>query len=81
MNVAADNLDNKIDLIEFEARCLEILDGLVAPGIVVTKEGRSVARITPLAVVTNEQLIGSMSGQISINGDIFSTGLEWDAQS
>ena len=50
-------------------------------GIIITQEGRPVARITPLATVNNEALIGSMKGQISINGEIFSTGLEWDAQS
>ncbi len=81
MSIHETNLDNTIDMTEFKARCLEILDQLVAPGIVVTKEGRPVARITPVVAVNNEPLIGSMKGQIIINGDIFSTGLEWNAQS
>lgn len=81
MSIHETNLDNTIDMTEFKTRCLEILDQLVAPGIVVTKEGRPVARITPVVAVNNEPLIGSMKGQISINGDIFSTGLEWNAQS
>ena len=81
MHIHEPDLDNTIDMTEFKTRCLEILDQLVAPGIVVTKEGRPVARITPVVAVNNEPLIGSMKGQLSINGDIFSTNLEWDAQS
>ncbi len=81
MNVAEHRLDITIDLADFKARCLEILEQLVAPGIIVTKEGRPVARITPVVAVNNKPLIGSMKGQISIHGDIFSTGIKWDAQS
>lgn len=75
------NLDSSIDLIEFRARCLEVLEHLVEPGLTITKEGRPLARITPVVAVNNEPLIGSMKGQIAIHGDVFSTGIEWDAQS
>jgi antitoxin (DNA-binding transcriptional repressor) of toxin-antitoxin stability system len=75
------NLDPSIDLVEFKARCLEVLEHLVAPGLVVTKDGRPLARITPVVAVNNEPLIGSMKGQIAIHGDVFSTGIEWDAES
>ena len=72
----ADNLSTySIDLLEFKARYLEILEQLTPQGIVLTKEGRPVARITPLNPVINEALIGSMKDEISINGGIFSTGL------
>ena len=81
MNHVQNTISNTIDLSDFLARGLEILDKLGALGIIITREGRPVARITPLATVNNEPLIGSMKGQISINGDIFSTGLKWDAQS
>jgi antitoxin (DNA-binding transcriptional repressor) of toxin-antitoxin stability system len=81
MNNAETLINNTIDLAEFKARCLEILEHLVAPGIILTKEGHPVAKITPLPTVNNEALIGSMKGEISISGDIFSTGVEWDAQS
>ena len=81
MNTAAIGLSNTIELTDFKARCLEVLEHLVAPGLIVMNEGRPLARITPLAVVNNEPLIGSMKGQIAIHGDIFSTGVEWDAQS
>ncbi|MDX2042092.1 MAG: type II toxin-antitoxin system prevent-host-death family antitoxin [Acidobacteriota bacterium] len=83
MNTVEANLNPSIDLADFKARCLEVLEQLVAPGLpdlIVTKEGRPLARITPVVAVNNEQLIGSMHGQIAIHGDVFSTGIEWDAQ-
>lgn len=81
MNTAEANLNRSIDLAEFKLHCLEVLEQLVAPGLIVTKEGRPLARITPVTAVNNEPLIGSMKGQIAIHGDVFSTGIEWDAQS
>mgnify|MGYP000573677810 CR=1 FL=1 len=81
MNTVEANLNPSIDLVEFKARCLEVLEHLAAPGLIVTKEGRPLARITPVVAVNNELLIGSMHGQIAIHGDVFSTGIEWDAQS
>lgn len=72
---------NTIDLADFKAHCLEILEHIAAPGLIVTKEGRPLVQITPLAAVNNEPLIGSMKGQITIHGDVYSTGIEWDAQS
>lgn len=81
MDTTEANLNPSIDLIEFKARCLEVLEHLVAPGLIVTKEGRPLARITPVIAVNNERLIGSMHDQIAIHGDVLSTGIEWDAQS
>jgi antitoxin (DNA-binding transcriptional repressor) of toxin-antitoxin stability system len=81
MNTTEANLDRSIDLADFQLRCLEVLEQLTAPGLIVTKEGRPLVRITPVTAVNNESLIGSMSGQIAIHGDVFSTGIEWDAQS
>lgn len=81
MNTAEPSLHSTIELADFKARCLEVLEKLRAPGLIITKEGRPLARITPVAAVSNEPLIGSMKGQIGIHGDIFSTGIEWDAQS
>ncbi len=74
MSTAEISLNRTIDLADFKAHCQEVLDQLVAPGLIVTKEGRPLAKITPLAAVNNEPLIGSMKGQIAINGDVFSTG-------
>ena len=63
---------------QFKKQCLELLDRLDAEGLIVTKHGKPVAR-----VVSYDQqcadLIGSLKHKIKIRGDIFSTGLRWDA--
>ena len=66
---------------EFKAKCLRILDELEPGGILITKRGRAVARVLPAVEADNQKLIGSMKGQIRIKGDLFSTGVQWDAES
>ena len=66
---------------EFKAKCLRILDELEPGGIVITKRGRAVARVLPAIEADNSKLIGSMKGKIQIKGDLFSTGVQWDAES
>lgn len=66
---------------EFKAKCLDILDHLEPEGLVVTKRGRPVARVFPERAVENEKFIGCMKDGIEITGDIYETGMVWDAQS
>ena len=66
---------------EFKAKCLRILDDLEPQGIIILKRGRPVAKVMPISTRQNEKLIGSMKGKIVITGDIFSTGVKWNAQS
>ena len=66
---------------EFKAKCLKILDELEADGILITKRGRPVARVIPAVEADNKKLIGSMKGKIEIHGDLFSTGMKWNAES
>jgi antitoxin (DNA-binding transcriptional repressor) of toxin-antitoxin stability system len=66
---------------EFKAKCLRILDELGPQGIVVTKRGTAVARVTPVRPANFASLYGCMKGKIKIKGDIFSTGVKWNAQS
>jgi prevent-host-death family protein len=66
---------------EFKARCLKILDELQPEGLVVTKRGRPVAKVTPIRIAKNADLIGCMKGKVKIKGDIFSTGIKWNAES
>jgi antitoxin (DNA-binding transcriptional repressor) of toxin-antitoxin stability system len=47
---------------------------------VITKHGRPVAKLIPIQE-QSANLIGSMKGKIKIKGDIFSTGVRWNAQS
>ena len=64
---------------KFKEQCLAILDDLDAEGIVVTKHGRPVARITPIAQ-TNAEFLKSLTGdKVKVKGDIMSTGVQWDA--
>lgn len=81
MNIAETMVANTVELNEFNAHTLEILEHLTIPGVILTKEGRPIAKITPLPAINNEPLIGSMKDEITIHGDLFSTGIHWDAQS
>jgi prevent-host-death family protein len=65
---------------EFKAKCLSLLERLGPEGIVITKRGRPVAKLVPIATGSSA-LIGSLRGKIKINGEILSTGLRWHAES
>jgi prevent-host-death family protein len=73
--------ERTIPISEFRAKCLKILDHLGPSGIIVTKRGRPIARVTPLPKKTGKDFYGCMAGKITVKGDIFSTGRKWDAQS
>ncbi len=68
----------QLDASEFPDRCLSLLDHLGPDGIFITKHGRPVARPIPIDC---EALIGSMTGKGQVKGDVFSTGIAWDAES
>ncbi len=74
-------MEKVISATEFKAKCLKILDELDSQGIVITKRGQPIAKVTPLPLADNSKLIGSMKGKVIIKGDIFSTGRKWNAQS
>ncbi len=75
------NKTKTISASEFKAKCLQIFDELEADGIVVEKRGKPVARVIPFGPADNSGLIGSMKGRIKVSGDIFSTGVKWNAES
>ena len=66
---------------EFKAKCLRILDRLDERGIVITKRGRPVARLTAVSEDSSQKFYGALKGKVTIRGDILSTGLMWHAQS
>ncbi len=66
---------------DFKAKCLKILDELRAEGVIITKRGKPIAKVTPVRATDNSKLIGSMKGKVIIKGRIFSTGRKWRAQS
>lgn len=65
---------------KFKEQCLACLDDLGSEGILITKRGKPVAKLIPVSSDC-ASLIGSMKGKIRVKGNIFSTGLRWDAKS
>lgn len=65
---------------KFKQQCLALLDTVGPEGIVVTKRGKPVAKVLPVES-GSAVLIGKWKGRIHVRGDIFSTGLKWDAES
>ncbi len=68
----------EIGAAKFKEQCLALLDNLDADGLLVTKRGKPVARVIPYQAQDSD-LIGILKGKIKIKGDIFTTGLRWDA--
>jgi prevent-host-death family protein len=65
---------------KFKAQCLALLDEVDAEGLVITKRGKPVAKLIPIAA-ESANLIGALEGKVEIKGDILSTGLDWRAES
>lgn len=65
---------------KFKEQCLAILDEVDDEGIVITKRGRPVAKLTPIRT-ESAALIGALKGKIRIKGGILSTGVRWHAES
>ena len=63
---------------KFKEQCLSLLDHLEPEGLVVTKHGKAVARVLPMARASAD-LIGALREQIKVRGDLTSTGSRWDA--
>lgn len=70
----------RIAAAKFKEQCLSILDRVEPEGLIITKHGKPVATLMPIKS-QSAGLIGSMKGKIKIKGDLFSTGLKWDAES
>ena len=75
------NKTKTISATEFKAKCLQIFDELGSDGIVVEKRGKPIAKVIPIGRDDNSGLIGSMKGKIKVSGDLFSTGVKWNAES
>lgn len=70
----------EISVSKFKEQCLSLIDHLGPDGIVVTKHGKAVARVIP-ADSDCAALIGSLEGKVKVTGDVFSTGIGWNAES
>ncbi len=70
----------EISASKFKEQCLSLLDNIAPEGIIVTKHGKPVARLLPVDSGC-ASLIGSMKGKVKVSGDVFSTGIRWNAES
>jgi antitoxin (DNA-binding transcriptional repressor) of toxin-antitoxin stability system len=64
-----------LNVSDFREQCLQLLDGLPADGILITKRGRPVAKLLPVPSSCSD-LIGIMKG-LSVNpqDELLSTGV------
>lgn len=66
---------------EFKAKCLEILDHVPPEGLAITKRGKEVATLYPKGNDIRH-LYGSIPDLVvDPDDDLFSTGMEWHAES
>lgn len=70
----------QIPAAKFKEQCLSLVDRVGPEGIVITKRGRPVAKLIPIAT-ESAALIGRFKGKLKIKGSILTTRLRWDAQS
>lgn len=65
---------------KFKEQCLALLDEVDAEGLVITKRGKPVAKLIPIATESSA-MMGCLKGKLIIKGDILSTGVQFDAES
>ena len=68
-----------LNVSEFRKQALELLDHLPPEGVLIAGRGKPIARLVPVHD-TIADLIGSMKGKLHIRGDVFSTGIRWEAE-
>jgi prevent-host-death family protein len=74
-------MGKEIPISEVRERLLSLVDDLPRDGVVITRHGTPIARLTPVATAT-AALMGSLKGIVTDPGDdLFSTGERWDAES
>ncbi|HUJ23293.1 MAG TPA: type II toxin-antitoxin system Phd/YefM family antitoxin [Bryobacteraceae bacterium] len=65
---------------KFKEQCLSLLDHVDDEGIIITKHGKPVAKLIRIES-GSAHLIGALKGKLKIKGNIFSTGVRWNAES
>ena len=70
-----------INAAKFKEQCLALLDHVDPEGLIITKHGTPVAKLIPIRSESSA-LIGALKDKIHVlNGDLFSTGTRWNAES
>ena len=70
----------RITAAKFREQCLALLEDVDPEGIVITKRGKSIAKLIPLGT-DSASLIGSLRGKLKIKGNVMSTGIKRNAGS
>ena len=74
-------MGKEIPISEVRERLLSLVDDLPRDGVILTRHGKPIARLTPVATGT-AALIGSLKGIVADrDDDLLSTGERWDAES
>lgn len=63
---------------KFKEQCLALLNQLDSEGLVVTRHGKPIARVIPYDHQCAD-LIGSLRHKVKVQGNVFTTGLGWNA--
>lgn len=66
--------DSTLSAGEFKATCLKLMDEVAASGreVIITKRGKPVAKLVPIAPPPSKSVFGALAGSITILGDIVS---------
>lgn len=74
-------MEKEIPISEVRERLLSLVDDLPRDGVIITRHGNPIARLTPVRTATAD-LMGLLKGIVTDSGDdLFSTGERWDAES
>lgn len=65
---------------KFKEQCLQILDHIDEEGLIITKNGKPVAKLISIDQDKNSA-IGRFKAMIKIHGSLLSTGAKWNAES
>ncbi|MCY4127803.1 MAG: hypothetical protein OXG15_01045 [Gammaproteobacteria bacterium] len=72
------NPETTISVTRLRREIHSLLDNLPPEGLIITNRGRPVAQILPCHMKP-EDMIGRLKGEFEIHGDIYSTGITWEA--
>ncbi len=73
-------MSKTIGAAKFKEHCLSLLDNVDSDGIIITKNGKPIAKLISIKGEQNN-FIGQFAKLIKVNGSTLSTGIKWDAES
>ena len=65
---------------KFKELCLSLLDNVDSKGLIITKNGKPVAKLIPIEQDLMS-FVGKFKDRIQVHGDTLSTGVLWNAES